>query len=175
MDDFEFSEAGFWLEPDFVLTNLVATMVNMSEMPIGVTLFIKGMVLSGALVSERQYLASLSDVFKSLARSTLEVPDEAIMQEIENALDFNDLAEGTIYGDDEEDDDFLPFVSQIRYLHLTDIVVISPQPSIAFQQSILPILRIRLSAIDGWLLGQATGVNGDNDTTDSNGKAGFLH
>ena len=48
----------------------------------------------------------------------------------------------------------------IRHLHLKDPVILQPQPAVSFTHSQVSILRIRLKAIDGWMVGK---VNVDNN------------
>jgi hypothetical protein len=170
-DDFEFGyddfmedveDAAFWQEPDFLLTNLVATLVNMSGIPLGVTLFTKGMVISGVLTSEREYLTTLTHVFQEMAKDSLPHLNEDELDQVSNALDFRMLTEGPPITDTsngfEDEGDYDPG-APIRYLHLKDVVVVSPQPSLAFGHGVLPIMRLRLNQVDGWVLGQATGLD----------------
>lgn len=184
MDEFLMNDAAYWQTPDFILTDIITTMVNMMEMPVGITLFMKGMIISGALVSERHYLASLSNVFQALASATFEGAEEdgEMRQEIQRLFDFTKLTENdySIIDDDDEqsdqdefdesdfdadtDDDFRfedlydekkSSVIPVRFMHLRDAMVLYPGASIGFRHSILPIIRIRINSIDGWILGQA--------------------
>lgn len=174
--DLDFSDAGFWLEPDFVLADMVATLVNLMDIPIGVTLFIKGMVISGVLVSEKEYLESLTSVFNRIARESIgETKDN-----YEPLFDFTALNESpdSMETNEDEDND-LELPPPVRHLHLKDVYVLTPQPSIAFTHSMLPIMRIRLAVIDGWFLGQAMSVDDDlpddNLSNNSNGSPRILH
>lgn len=185
MKDFFMDDSGYWQAPDFILTDIITTMVNMMDMPIGITIFMKGMILSGSLVSERQYLASLSAVFQSLAQATFDDDGDGEMDgEIQRLFDFTKLAENDYEMDDidesdfellkdedmvadegdEELDDEIDFdelymkkasVVPVRFMHLRDAMVLYPGASIGFRHSILPIVRIRIHSIDGWILGQA--------------------
>jgi hypothetical protein len=198
--DYDFNESAFWLEPDFVLSDIVSGMVNGMGMPIGITLFVQGMIITGTMVSETEYLASLSSVFSAMAKRSLDKPTKKDLKAIDEAFDFTAFAESTSSPeksakasgdgksgkaaksiDDNEDDDFdtedIP--APVRYLHLRDAMILTPQPSIAFSQSILPIMRVRLTAVDGWLLGQAVPYDDlgdeDDDAMDGNGTPKFLH
>lgn len=196
-DDFGYDEAAYWLEPDMVLTNIVSALVNMLEIPVGVTVSMRGMVISGTLVSERQYLKLLTETFTSMAKRSVDPKDKDEIEAIEDAFDFTELAEGwypqtpaqadedketsdTDTDDDEDNEDF-PFKMfepeelppPIRHLHLTDITVLTPQPGITFSQSAFPIMRIRLTAIDGWMLGQASPV--DDVIGDDSASGTVLH
>ncbi len=169
MDDFEdfFSSMmgdgvtadGFWLEPDFLLSDIVRTVVNVMGAEIGVTLFMRGMVLTGTIVSEQIYLSELTRVFRERFKAGLAQLDEDAAKAILEALDFRDLAETSVtLNDDDHDDDndeVMDFPAPIRYMHLRDVTVLSPMPSITFWDSILPIMRVRLTSLDGWLLGQS--------------------
>ena len=165
---YDFDEAAFWLEPDFVLADLVATLVNELELPIGITLFMKGMVVSGVLVSETEYLQSLTDAFNRIAKTSLratngngEPPDDL--------FDFTMLTEGesiTEMMEDSDDEDFqLP--PPIRHLHMREVHILTPNPSLSFMQSLMPIMRIRMNTIDGWILGQAMDTTDDNNGNES--------
>jgi hypothetical protein len=46
-------------------------------------------------------------------------------------------------------------------------VIIYPGSTISFSDSPLPIMRIQLNAIDGWMLGRITVMAGDQDGTDA--------
>ena len=61
----EFGNSGggdndFWQEPDFLLADLVSGFVNKGGMELGITLFVKGLVLTGTLTSEQEYLKAIS-------------------------------------------------------------------------------------------------------------------
>jgi hypothetical protein len=184
MNDFFMDDSSYWQAPDFILSDIITTMVNMMDMPIGITIFMKGMILSGSLVSERQYLASLSAVFQSLAQTTFDDEGDGEMEsEIQRLFDFTKLAENDYdMGEVDEDDFELPeddesadeedadladdfdldelymkkaSVVPVRFMHLRDAMVLYPGASIGFRHSILPIIRIRIHSIDGWILGQA--------------------
>lgn len=165
MDAFEFSESGYWLEPDFVLIDIVTTLVNLMGIPVGMTLFLKGMVISGILVSEKEYLEGLTNVFNQVAKESLQPTDEAAWQEVESLFDFRHLSESPEPPDPDQDidEDDLELRDPVRYLHIRDVVIVTPQPSISFGQSLMPIMRISLTAIDGWLLGQAMPMDVDEE------------
>lgn len=181
MDFMEFDDSGFWLEPDRILANIVATMVNIMGMPIGVTVYLKGVVISGALVSEQEYINTLTETFRAVAREAAESPNEEELKMIDEAFDFAPLAESPsafdISEDDDVDEEALNGIQDVRYLHLRDFSVLMPEPQMTFSGSNFPILRLRLSAIDGWMLGHATpmdfkGVD-DNDKPKNEGE--ILH
>lgn len=184
MDFFDYDDSSFWLEPDFVFTDLIMTMVNTLNMPIGVTLMLKGMVVTGVLVSEQSYLQTLSNTFNEMMKADIKAAGEDPPSE--DIFDFTMLSESAPLDsmiqrmaqemqekeknssskkpqaedwmdwdddDDDEDEDVMP--GPIRYLHLSDPVVISPLPGISFANSLLPVMRLRLTMVDGWILGQA--------------------
>lgn len=180
MDFMEFDDSGFWLEPDRILANIVATMVNIMEMPIGVTVYMKGVVISGALVSEQEYLSTLTETFRSVAREATESPSEEELKMIDEAFDFTPLAESPssfdMSDDDEsEDEQALEGIQDVRYLHLKDFSVLMPEPQMTFAGSNFPILRLRLTAIDGWMLGHATPMDFNIDDDKPNNGSEILH
>jgi hypothetical protein len=185
----EFGSAGgddtdFWQEPDFLLADLVSGFVNKGGMELGITLFVKGLVLTGTLTSEQEYLKAISGMFASQAKKSLVNPSKQEIKNTEEVFDFTGLAEDVdlteLYGerdvefDDEpveepdeeafeepeEDDRTMP---SIRYLHLKDPVIIQPQPAVSFTHTQVSILRVKLTTIDGWMVGKVTV---DDDLTD---------
>ncbi len=156
LDDFD--EAAYWQEPDFLLSDLITTMVNMAGVEMGVTLIMKGMVMTGTLVSEKEYLAAITNLFTKQAKQALPEKEktEETLKETEEAFDFTTMAEGATpaFLDKDSNDDDVSLVP-LRYLHLKDPAIISPQPAITFMHSELPIMRVRLNMVDGWLLGRA--------------------
>lgn len=149
--------SAYWLEPDYILTEIVATLVNVMGMPVGVTLFTNGMVMSGILVSEREYLQALTGTFQEIVRSSLDqVDDPEAIDDLMELLDFTSIGE-TIPPEEliaMSDDDLPDKPEVVRHLHLRDVVVVAPQPAVVFTSGPMPISRLRLTAIDGWMLGQ---------------------
>jgi hypothetical protein len=159
-------ESGFWQEPDPFLVDLVSGFVNKGGMELGITLFIKGQVMTGTLVSEQDYLNAMSDMFAAQAKKSMVKPTKEELKATEDVFDFTHLAEDIdpaqfmpdLADVDEEDfdmDDNMP-LPVIRHLHLKDPVILQPQPSISFSHSQISIVRIRLTAIDGWMIGKVT-------------------
>lgn len=167
-------DSGFWQEPDFLLSDLISMLVNRSGIQFGITLMVRGMVVSGVLVGEREYLAELSKYFQDQAKDAIkEVMATAtkkevreMLKEAEEAWDFTYLTED-VYQDeeadekeeDEDDEDEFglppPDFSEIRHLHLKDVEIVFPAPGLEFFQSRIPTWRIRLTSIDGWLVGRS--------------------
>ena len=180
----------FWQEPDFLLADLVSGFVNKGGMELGITLFVKGLVLTGTLTSEQDYLKAISGMFAAQAKKSLVNPSKQEIKNTEEVFDFTGLAEDVdlteLYGerdaefddeveeepeplpdevnpdgpDAEDDDRTMP---SIRYLHLKDPVIIQPQPAVSFTHTQVSILRVKLTTIDGWMVGKVTV---DDDLTD---------
>lgn len=55
---------------------------------------------------------------------------------------------------DDEDDDLPPAPPLLQHLHLKDPVWIYPNTTVRFGQSQLPVIRLRLASIDGWMFGR---------------------
>ncbi len=180
-------DSDFWQEPDFLLADLVSGFVNKGGMELGITLFVKGLVLTGTLTSEQDYLKAISGMFASQAKKSLVNPSKQEIKNTEEVFDFTGLAEDVdlteLYGerDVEFDDDPIPdehefeapeetedeeedrTMPSIRYLHLKDPVIIQPQPAVSFTHTQVSILRVKLTNIDGWMVGKVTV---DDDLTD---------
>jgi hypothetical protein len=143
-----------WQEPDTILSYLISTLVNGTGVPLGVTLFVNGTVISGVLVSEREYLLTLTQMVQAQARQMLgDLPEEEL-QMAESAFDFTDLTED-IYPEDVDDFDHMEMIHTLTYLHLKDPIIVSPQPSVSFGDGTFPLLRLRLSLVSGWMLGMS--------------------
>ncbi len=190
MNDFsDFDLSAYWQEPDFLLADLVSLMANKAESQMGVTLLIKGAILTGTLVGEREYLARVNEMFKRMARETLTKPTKEDLASIDDAFGFDEMTEdfypeepAEVPEPDEtkdseaEDDDSPEFdpidASPIRHLHLKDPVIIYPNSTLSFTDSALPILRLRLAMIDGWMLGRISIISDDDDELPD---VGFIH
>lgn len=157
----EFDLSAYWQEPDFLLTDLVSLLANRVDSQMGVTLMVKGAVLTGTLIGERDYLRRINEAFKRMARESLTKPSKETLESIEEAFSFDDLVEDD-YPQGEEGDK-PPEASPIRHLHLKDPVIIYPNSTLSFMESELPVLRIRLAAIDGWMLGRISVISTDDD------------
>ncbi|HLV35073.1 MAG TPA: hypothetical protein VKY59_08175, partial [Spirillospora sp.] len=160
-----------WNEPDFLLSYLVSSLVNLGRAPVGITLLIKGMVLSGTLMSEREYLNTLSSLMQRQVRDALNTLPKQDREIAEKAFDFRDLTEDFYPDDGDEDEDEESGPEPLSFLHLRNPVIVSPQPVVSFSSGLFPVMRIRLSNIDGWMLGASMpedlddfmGGNGNND------------
>jgi hypothetical protein len=142
---------GYWEEPDYLLTDLLAVIVNTAGIELGVTLFLKGSIISGTLISESAYLDSLKTLFQKRAEPFLRRLPKAQARRFRQALDFEALAEMPGVDDALDGGEIPP----LRYLHLKDPMIIQGHNAIGFVESEIPILRIRTSLVDGWLLGEA--------------------
>jgi len=169
----EFDLAAYWQEPDFLLTDLVSLLANKADAQMGITLMVKGAILTGTLVGERDYLKRINDMFKRMARESLSKPSKEELASIDEAFSFNEMVED-VYPDgaEQEKEAETPEASPIRHLHLKDPVIIYPGSTLSFMESELPILRIRLTAVDGWMLGRISVIS-DEDELPNNG--GFIH
>lgn len=168
-DDFKPGDEAFWQEPDFLLADIISGFVNKGGMELGITLYVKGLVVTGTLISEHEYLLALSAMFTSQAKKTLVNPTKREMKMTEEVFDFTGLAEDVESTEREDDDsdnsdesdvEERPYPA-IRYLHLKDPVIIQPQPAVSFTHTQVSILRIRLTTIDGWMIGKVT-MDGDD-------------
>ncbi len=175
-------DSDFWQEPDFLLADLVSGFVNKGGMELGITLFVNGLVLTGTLTSEQEYLRAISGMFAAQAKKSLVNPSKQEIENTEEVFDFTGLAEDVdlneLYGNengalgseptadkpeavvpeavDAEDADDERTVPSIRYLHLKDPVIIQPQPAVSFTHTQVSILRVKLTTIDGWMVGKVT-------------------
>ena len=159
-DDFDFisnqyDAASFWQEPDFLLADIVHLLVNLAGLEIGVTLFVKGMTLTGILTSERSYLQDLSDTF----RKRVQVKDKRMSQterdELNAMFDFTRLSESTVAQELDEEGVPIPAgTSPIRFVHLKNPMWIGPEGVMDFGHGSSPYIRLRLTLIDGWMLGE---------------------
>ncbi|NDJ59692.1 MAG: hypothetical protein GYB67_01125 [Chloroflexi bacterium] len=177
VDFFPTDMSAHWQEPDFLLADLVSFMANRLGTELGVTLMLRGSVVTGSLVGERQYLSEVNRLFKTMARQSLDNPSEEELASIEEAFNFDELTEDEYLDDDDDpddmddldDDSFEDGPMPIRHLHLKNPVLLYPGASVSFTDSPLPIMRIRLTAIDGWMLGRITVIDGSEDDLPNGG------
>lgn len=167
-------DGGFWHEPDPFLIDLVSAFVNKGGMELGITLFIGGLVITGTLVSEQDYLNAMSDMFANQAKRSMSHPTKEELKATEDVFDFMHLAEDVeplpfeADSDDDDPDDGelsagLPPL--IRHLHLKDPTILQPGPPVSFAHSPISIIRLRLTAIDGWMIGKVA-LDEDSITDD---------
>jgi len=178
-----FPDTGFWQEPDFLLSDLVSMLVNHAGIQFGITLMVKGMVVSGLLISEREYLAELSkyfqdqakDAIKSAAAAASKADMRKMLQEAEEAWDFTYLTED-VYpesdrqagekaksgknkekgGEEDVPGELTPAdFPTIRHIHLKDVEIVFHSPGLEFMQTRVSTWRVRLTAVDGWLVGRS--------------------
>lgn len=155
--DDNFDMNAYWNEPDFLLADIVNAMVNIGELEIGITLFIKGMTLTGTLTSERQYLRDLTDTFRS--RIHMKKPKGKMSKKERAAIDemfnFTRFSESGIAQELDEDGMDMPdHFPTIRFLHLKNPIQVGQNGIVDFGQGPIPYIRLRLSLIDGWMLGE---------------------
>lgn len=162
-DDY-FADPGFWLEPDFLLTTLVSMLANKMDSQVGITLLVHGTLITGALVSESEYLDRMDGLFKETATNALITPTKEELKFFEEALRFETQYEDIYPGDDDTDDGPGPKdeVGSLRHLHLKDPVIVYPGAALSFVDSPLPIMRIKLASVDGWLIGRMNLVGPDD-------------
>jgi hypothetical protein len=166
----------YWLEPDFLLLDLVSYLANKLGAQIGITLMIKGAFLTGTLVGEREYLDALSRLFQDMITANLPSDLSAADRlSITESLNFSALTED-IYpeelGADEDEEDAFD-TPPIRYLHLKDPSLIQAGAALNLSDNPLPIMRIRVSAVDGWMTGRLMTMSSDDpDSPDKTDRAG---
>lgn len=151
----EFDTGAFWQEPDFLLADIIHLLVNMAELEIGVTLFVKGMTLTGILTSERNYLRDLTDTFRRRVKPKNGKMSKKEREEFNSMFDFTRLAESSVAQElDDEGITLPPGMSPIRFLHLKNPMLVGPEGVLDFAQGDAPYVRLRLTLIDGWMLGE---------------------
>ncbi|MFN8448610.1 MAG: hypothetical protein U0521_08480 [Anaerolineae bacterium] len=99
-------------------------MANRVDSQMGVTLMVKGAILTGTLVGEREYLRRINDAFKRMARESMNKPSKEDLAAIDQAFGFEDLVEDDY--PQVENSAEPPEASPIRHLHLRDPVIIYP-------------------------------------------------
>ena len=151
----DFDTSAFWQEPDFLLADIIHLLVNMAELEIGVTLFVKGMTLTGVLTSEKTYLRDLSDTFRKRVQLKNKNMTKQEREEFNAMFDFTRLAESTVAKElDEEGIPMPPGMSAIRFLHLKNPMLVGPEGVMDFAHGDAPYIRFRLTLVDGWMLGE---------------------
>ncbi len=171
-DQPEFDVAAFWQEPDFLLNELVSLFANALDAELGVTLLVGGAIVSGMLVGERAYLRAVNGLVKRLARELAEKPTPEEMEELLTAFSPDRLSEDVLAAVMDSDGpeaamaveietDLLTGQPPLRYLHLRDPILIQPGAMLHFGDSELPIMRLRMAQIEGWIVGRASLISSD--------------
>ncbi|MEM6282297.1 MAG: hypothetical protein AAF787_08910 [Chloroflexota bacterium] len=150
-----------WDEPDIVLTYILTALVNGMGMEMGATLMARGLVVSGTLTSEKAYLDNISDMLASHVQIDDENMPEEMREGLKDLLNLRSLAEFSMEDmaaemDDEDDIDDMDLPPPVTYVHLKDPVIVAGEPPIEFGEGSNVIIRLRLTAIDGWMLGKIT-------------------
>jgi hypothetical protein len=161
-------DSQFWLEPDYLLSLLVSFTANKLNAEFGITLMVGGTMMTGTLVSERAYLQRLNELFQSIVRNAMPNPSAEDLAMMEDTFGFEDMAEDYYYdpdADEDEEDDFDEDDSfpPIRHLHLRDPYVLYPGSAMSFGESPLPVIRLRLTAVSGWMPGRVNVTDGLDD------------
>ncbi|MEL6151079.1 MAG: hypothetical protein AAFV33_19650 [Chloroflexota bacterium] len=156
-----------WDEPDIVLTYIITALVNGMGLEMGATLMARGLVISGTLTSEKAYLDNISDMLMRQVQFDDESVPEEVREGLKDLLNLRSLAEfdlhdmaATIAEDmDDDDDDFddmddIDLPPPVTYIHLKDPVIVAGEPPIEFGEGSNVIIRLRLTTIDGWMLGK---------------------
>ena len=107
MDFSDIDLSAYWQEPDFLLAELVSLLANRADSQLGITLLVKGAILTGTLVGERDYLNRVNTMFKQMARESLVKPTKDDLASIDDAFGFDELVEDN-YTDDAESEDQQP-------------------------------------------------------------------
>jgi hypothetical protein len=87
------SSNNYWDEPDFILTYIVTALVNGMGIEVGVTVTVRGLVMSGTLVSEQAYLDNLTTMLQTqIDFGDPDAPPEA-REALNNILDLRMMTE----------------------------------------------------------------------------------
>lgn len=172
MEHFPFSDdSSYWNEPDFLLGLLVSFLGNKLSTEFGITLMVRGAVITGTLVSERAYLLRMSDLLKTMLSGAVTNPSAEDLQMLEDVLGLEDMLEddyapSTENGEFEEshgDDAPADMQPPIRHLHIRDPYILYPGAAMTFTESPMPVMRIRLATVDGWLPGRVNVIDSIDD------------
>lgn len=167
-----FDDPNYWQEPDFLLNDLVALFANALDAELGITLMVGGSILSGMLVSERVYLKAVNSLVKRLTHELDEKPPPEVIDELVGVFSPDRLSEDLVAAAIDSDDPESIIAHEIeeelergqmplRYLHLRDPILVQPGAMLHFSDSELPIMRLRLSQVDGWIIGRASVISSD--------------
>jgi hypothetical protein len=170
MEHFPFSDdSSYWNEPDFLLGLLVSFLGNKLGTEFGITLMVRGAVITGTLVSERAYMLRMSDLLKTIMRGTVTHPSNEDLELLDEVFGLDDMLEDDYPPidealDDEVDDEMPEDVPPpIRHLHIRDPYILYPGAAMTFTESPMPIMRVRLATVDGWLPGRVNVIDSMDD------------
>lgn len=124
---------------DNVILNLV-NMVNIDSVSVGITIFCKGTIISGDVISGKEYFESMAEAVQSM-HSTQSKKEELSALYLEISRD--------IYSVNAEQNTHIP----LNYMHMKNVVVKGTNES--FTTFIGSMLRVRIDEIDGHMIGRA--------------------
>jgi hypothetical protein len=160
----------FWDEPDFVLTYIVTALVNGMGVEVGVTFMVRGVLVSGTMISEDSYLELLTQQLQNqISLDDTDAPEDA-KEALKAVLDLRSLKEFSpedylpdVAPEDFDDDDRLFAVEDVdmgegppllQHVHIKDPLIIASDQSIGFGEGEDVLYRLRLTSIDGWMVGR---------------------
>ncbi len=163
----------FWDEPDFVLTYIVTALVNGMGMEIGMTFMVRGVLVSGTLISEDSYLDLLTQrLQQQISLDDTDAPAEA-REALKTVLDLRSLKEFSPddyvppVDEDDFDEDDLPLSPDdlgdldpgemppaLQHVHIKDPLIVAGDQSVGFGEGGDILYRLRLTSIDGWMVGR---------------------
>ncbi|MGC0970151.1 hypothetical protein [Pantoea agglomerans] len=124
----------------------LANLANKADVGFEVTLFVKGCIITGKLISGKKYYSALSEKFDSYS------PDSygALVKEylLESHKIYSATEEEIAIDDDSEDKDI-----PLNFMHLENVSLHSGGG--AFQQINGGLLRLKIEEVDGYIFGAA--------------------
>jgi hypothetical protein len=104
----------------------------------------------------------MNEMFQSLVRGSMVNPDPQELELLEDAFNFDDMVEDVYLDDIEDEDEDGAIFPPIRYVHIRDPFILYPGAAMSFSESPMPVMRLRLTEVDGWLPGRVN-VLGQSD------------
>ncbi|HDC4621155.1 hypothetical protein [Enterobacter asburiae] len=118
---------------DNVLLNIV-NMVNYEEVNLGMTLFCKGIVIGGDVISGKEYFSTMADLTKDKSQQISELYQEV---------------GATFYNEMDEAKDQIP----LNYIHMKNVVLHDGGQLTPFNGG---LIRLCIDEIDGHIIGRPT-------------------
>lgn len=139
-------------QSDWVLQALIG-LINRNKWSFDFTLHIKGTVLTGTAIDGAEYFEGLGRAFNQ----GLKAAAVAAGIEYNDESGGRDMFKGVItdvYSSSEDQDD--DSGSIVSFIHLKNVTIISPS-NLSFSSK-MAYWRIKISDVDGWMLGRGTRV-----------------
>ncbi|MFP4322899.1 MAG: hypothetical protein ACLFTK_10635 [Anaerolineales bacterium] len=130
-----------WHAPDELLQAMVA-LVNEGRISFRVKVIIDGAIFVGTVISGRDYVKALEDIFAGSV-TDLEPSDDSALTALKKVTD---ALQPRL-----PNHDHVAHADEMAFIHLKDVEILSPLKQ-SFADVVFPYWRLRLVEVEGWTI-----------------------